>query len=228
MRNRKYLICLLLLFISNVCFASESTNTITVKMQEDYFPITVGSRWKYDTNNGEMSVRIEKQENKDYVVSISDVSAATSKEYFYSTGTEIMSTKRELFVFFLSDIYKYTPHFPRVKYPLVKGEKWIWEGKKQRGDNDFKTASITISVLGPEKISVTAGTFECIKLRMVGSDEEGAKEDFYQWLAPGVGMVKGEGVIAGTGVLGFLANLFGGGKISMELKSFEILHNPKE
>ena len=198
-------------------------NTNNSGKNTDYFPITVGSYWKYDTNNGEMSVKIIKEDNKDCVISVSDVSIATSKEYFYSTGTEIMSTQREMFVFFLSDSYKYIPPFPRIKYPLVKGAKWLWEGKKQRGDSDFKAASIEIEVLGPEKVSVTAGVFDCVKLRMIGSDEEGAKEDFYQWVAADVGMVKGDGVIAGTGVLGALANLFGGGKITMELKSYNVV-----
>jgi len=221
MRKIKFLLFLALL--SCVSFASIAEDRDKkILNKSNYYPLVVGSEWKYDTNRGEMKIKIIAGEEKNTVVSVWEVSGVTSKEYFFETDKGIMCTGREMYILFLGDSYKYSPALPRFSFPLYPGKKWKWKGKKHKSENEVINAELQAEVYKKEKVSVTAGSFDCIKVRINISDDEKSKEDFNQWLAPGVGMVKGEGVIAGSGILGFLSKLFGGGRILMELKSYKL------
>lgn len=81
------------------------------------------------------------------------------------------------------------PHY--LVKPLAKpGDKWEWEGKRA-GDKprpaNFRALTLKYSAGEKEKVTVPAGTFECVRVEMENTRAE-SKEAF--WYATGVGLVK--------------------------------------
>ena len=125
-----------------------------------------------------------------------------------------------MWLFFKKSEFKYDPPYIMYQFPLIQKNKWSWYGNKIAGIDTIKSR-YTAEVCGQETVSVTAGAFNCIKIKMTNEDEKGNYEEFYQWLAPGIGVVRGEGVMKGTGLIGLITKITGG-EIKYELEKYDI------
>jgi hypothetical protein len=71
-----------------------------------------------------------------------------------------------------------------LKHPLTPGASW--EGRSFQGGTE------TISVVGPETLTVPAGRYNTLKVRHHLRYDNGREDNLYYWYAPGVGMVRME------------------------------------
>ncbi|MFM7181254.1 MAG: hypothetical protein ACKO2G_07300 [Verrucomicrobiales bacterium] len=74
---------------------------------------------------------------------------------------------------------------PLVRFPIEVGDTW-----QARFQVDGHPVSRTFDVLGKEKITVPAGTFEAWRIRTIGSDRPRHSVESTTWFAPGTGFVK--------------------------------------
>ncbi len=172
-------ICLFLLMLILPAIAEEKSET-------DYFPLTVGSWWKYKMElfDTEILIKVTGREKVGgyncYVVEVSKAGKVNSVAYYAKTrdkvlmvGSRNMETREPI-------IYKK----PRVylEYPLETGKTWKLEDDPLRGG---KTE--TKKVESEETISVPAGEFKCFHLNIKPEENDAISET---WYAPGVGAVK--------------------------------------
>lgn len=71
-----------------------------------------------------------------------------------------------------------------LKHPLTPGASW--EGRTFQGGTE------TISVVGPETLTVPAGRYNTLKVRHHLRYDNGREDNLYYWYAPDVGMVRME------------------------------------
>lgn len=172
------------LFLEPVAFGGKQK---TPTVSTDYFPLRVGDSWTYrNTEEGGYTLKVlseEPQENGPihYVVEVR--SGVIIQNVYSKTGE---------WVLFHSENYpeheglKATYDPPRQYLPvrLVAGQKWEWSGKDPT-QVEYKEKS---HVVGPETVTVAAGTFRAMKVitEIIGSGTKVRTN----WYADGVGLVK--------------------------------------
>ena len=152
----------------------------------DYFPMTVGSWWKYKMElfDTEILIKVTGREKIGgydcYVVEVSKAGKVNSIAYYAKTrskvlmvGSKNMETREPI-------IYKK----PRVylEYPLEIGKTWKLENDPLRGGR-----TETKKVETEETIKVPAGEFNCLHLTIKPEENDVVSET---WYAPGIGVVK--------------------------------------
>lgn len=185
-----------------------------------YFPLVPGTVKTYDSNHGEVTVKTLQDSGESRFISVFKVSFVNSKEYLLKTNEGVFCQNRSTKALLKSDNFYYEPLMPTFLFPVEAGKRWDWEGSKVSGGKQLKV-KLTVEIIGEDSVSVPAGDFICIKLNRQLECEDGSKEFFTQWLAPGVGVVKAEGKMEGTGITGFVQKLFGAGNLNMKLKSLK-------
>jgi hypothetical protein len=184
MRYLKLISCIFLL-LSGVSLAEK-------EYVPDYFPAPVGAEWHYKlTSTAGMSMDIKTviSEHADaskvgYNIVQKNYMPQESINYFHKTDGVVYSCKTEM------PASNYSADFvedkPDLQYytGLAKGHTWKYAGKM--GGQDW-TQDWT--VVGPEKVTVPAGTFDAIKVES-SSTVAGSTTEYVIWYVDRIGSVK--------------------------------------
>jgi hypothetical protein len=171
--------------------ASVMAQKTRVPAARDYFPMRVGDSWKYRNMTGDAEytmkvVSAEKQADGNMLYMVERL-AGVKVHTWYSKPNGWVLLHRESYPEHEGLEIKHAPAKQFLKNPLVAGAKWNWSGKNVTQSEMTEETQ----VIGPETVTVPAGTFRAIK--MVSKVAEGpALKTITTWYADGVGMVKTE------------------------------------
>lgn len=184
-----------------------------------HFPLRDGTVWKYDSNLGEVVSRVSVS-GPIYTIR-SESSPLDITRHLRLEDTGIMMIGGNSQIYFIST--KRTYHPPLLRFPrrTVIGETWQWEGKEVVDDEIIKSRVEGV-IEKKETVRVPAGEFECLKVTVKTVSDDGTTSSSIQWLAPEVGIVKGEVAIDASGFSGFLIDLLGFDHYNLEL--VEMIH----
>lgn len=152
----------------------------------DYFPLSVGSWWKYKVElfETELLVKVTGKEKIGgydcFVVEFSKAGKVNSVAYY-------AKTKNRILVIGSLDIETREPKVykkPRIylEYPLKPGKSWTFEDDPLRSGK-----TVTKKVEKEEKVTVPSGEFDCLYVSTKPEEHDTISET---WYAPGVGAVK--------------------------------------
>jgi len=167
------------------------------RAKSDYFPLVPGSRWTYDVagNTAIDSVVGDSAVNgRPCIVVLRDY----APEYWTKQATEVrqftsLVANHGGLDYVLEERYRLV-----YSLPLVEGATW-WESYCDTvvlmgTDTVVVRDSLESHVSATEDVTTPAGTFiECYRVethRDVAAAELSFTEDYSEWLAPGVGLVK--------------------------------------
>lgn len=184
---RKIGLALTVMFVFSLSILSVAAQK-TKAPASDYFPMRVGDSWTYAQEEG----------NAEYTVKVlsAEKQADGTTRYLLEkqAGLHIQSwySRSSGWVLMHSETYvgqemtaTHEPARRFLKNPLVVGEKWFWQGKAVTNIE----ASESSEVVGAEKVTVPAGTFQAMKIVSRADEGGGAMMKTY-WYADGVGLVK--------------------------------------
>lgn len=152
-------------------------------LDESYFPMAVGHRWVYASDEGEVTFTVTGRERSNgtsvFVVrrTIADeeitfhVSVARDGVRIHRAGTDV-----------------YTPPFQEFVFPSPPDHRWEWEGRA--GEKRLRFSS---NNLGLSDIRVPLGTYRAFVIQEADSRAPGTETHF--WLARGIGVVRLTGKI---------------------------------
>ena len=157
----------------------------------DYFPLAIGNRWTYHyevgTRTGVFDVRINSKETvgsvecyvREYVLQ-----QGNQRECYAWSGDQLFlyKTVADYKVYFLQPPALY------LDSPSVTGHKWISRNEARGENGDVVRATESFEVIGPASVTVSAGTFDTIKIQVTHTN--GGSAVGTRWFARGVGQVK--------------------------------------
>jgi hypothetical protein len=159
----------------------------TAPAARDYFPLHVGDTWKYRHSEGsEFTIKVldaEKQKDGTTRYKVEMLSGMQVHSWYSKTNGWVLLHGKS---YIGQDIKPtYDPPKQHLQNPLVAGGKWSWKGLSEVNQD----ASESYEVIGPETVTVAAGTFRAVKV--VGKILDGASiKTRTDWYADGVGLVK--------------------------------------
>ncbi len=151
----------------------DRTHTVTaVERTKDRLLVTVAYRWQYDINK---ALRFPGQEG------IPDIRVHEGADQYRATADGVYAVARREGVDGKWEEYDR----PRceIKTPAVPGAEWVYE-------NADRTYKVVSTVVGPERVTVPAGTFNAIRVRNRCVEKSGRVIVLSYWTAPGIGTVK--------------------------------------
>ena len=152
----------------------------------DLYPTTVGRTWTYQTHQtqGEAPEKPGKEQRLEISRHVPD--GAVMRRFYGSweaPATLIRKSAEEVRLSrFFADAPSATESIAILRFPLQVGA--VWPGRS------FPRATESIEVVGQERITVPAGTFDAWHLRHVLTYAAGGGDDLDYWYAAGVGMVQ--------------------------------------
>jgi hypothetical protein len=153
----------------------------------DYFPLEVGNTWKYRHSEGsEFTIKVldaEKQKDGTTRYKVETLSGMEIHSWYSKPNGWVLLHEKS---YVGQDIKPtYDPPKQHLMNPLIPGGKWSWKGLSEVNQE----ASESYEVIGPENVTVAAGTFRAIKV--VGKILDGsAVKTKTDWYADGIGLVK--------------------------------------
>ena len=197
-----------------------SPSEAPVKLElKRHFPLKSGTVWKYNSNLGEVISRVT-VEGERYIIH-SESSPMDLTRYLRLGEKGILMTGGKSKIYFISTERTYYPPLLRFPYRIGIGESWKWEGK-ELVDGEIISSRVTGIIEKREKVRVPAGEFVCLKVKVETVSDDGTTSTSIQWLAPDVGIVKGEVAIDAAGFSGFLIDLLGFDHYNLELTEMEV------
>lgn len=171
---------------------------------QDYFPLVQGTRWTYD-DGGFTSMDSVAGDSSVLGRRAVKVLRDFSPELWLKSNSEVRRYVRRTVLRAGSEYVLEERYGLEYALPLVVGMGWSESFRDTvvllGTDSVFVLDSIAASVAAVEDLATPAGTFvQCYRLdvyRVVRTDSV-AVEQYQEWLAPGVGVVKrGERVLTG-------------------------------
>ena len=188
MRNVKIKCVVVLMLL--LAFVAGFNTVLAKKPPPDYFPMAKGYWWKYQIveKKTEFTIKVAGTEKVgDHSCFKLDTVAGNDKhmfsEYYSKTPGKIL-WPREVYVTAKRTV-DFKPPRIQIHNPLKIGDTWSWKGKGMMGIDIEDSAK----VLKTEKVTVPAGTFNCVVVQ-VNTVQGGANIEKTYWYAPNVGMVK--------------------------------------
>lgn len=194
--------------------------------------VGAGSEWVYDSNLGETHVRMLARERvspgvEHYRWDL-QVAGLRYTEDLALTKDRLGVTWRRLSGFGLvRQEFSFADPELVLELPLEVGHTWRWDGPAMLGKR-MGTASAEGKVLAVESISVPAGVFETLHIRLERDDSFGTKQLIDLWFDPEVGPIKAEGDLRWQGLIGFVQSLVGLNRFEVELTEYEIVRKPTD
>lgn len=175
-----------------------SAGGLAARDWQSYFPGQVGHTWQYRTvahptddpyvdYPGTHTVRVEasRQEAGRVEIDLREIDSYTTRYRFprliaSPAGVDLVGVDYWGPVATAIDSLS----IPLLRFPLAVGSRWddgAWMGK----------------VIKEERVTVPAGTFDTVKLDVIGTHDQAYTAVGYYWLARGVGVVKSDYSIEG-------------------------------
>jgi hypothetical protein len=151
----------------------------------DYFPAAVGTEWVYEVD-GEYTVgeRVTGAAEKDGAIRLTVRATGGTVDEVYAVDKAGVTKV---------SVGGFTLNTTVLRLPLMEGDEWTFDTPVQKG---LFAESGTVVVGKAEKVTVPAGTFEAVPVRMTATAANGEKLDaprtVTRWYAAGVGVVKVE------------------------------------
>jgi len=172
------------------------TGTVGAETQsENYFPLQVGNKWLFRVNAADTEFQMEynavSKETVDGQETIkveSVVNGLTSQTEYYEVTTQgIFTILRNLTVY----EFHFNPKQIFLKYPVTIGQSWNQKGNfsdpAQKVSFQYEQQCQYIAM---EEVSVPAGTFKAVKLRITLTVTDGSYVEGYRYFSPNVGLIK--------------------------------------
>lgn len=202
---------------------------VTAKIQAFMVPqaatVGPGSYWVYQSNFGQVRADILTREQIPegwlYRWRLS-VLGLNYEEQLRLTATQLGVTHREFAAWF---VYHADFSFPQdeltLPVPLSVHSTWDWHGpvlyRKQTG-----TTQVKGQVVAQSEVTVPAGTFPVFEIVLERNDSFGTQQNIRLWLNEEIGVVKAEGELRWTGLVGTLQDLVGLRYLAVELLHYSI------
>lgn len=152
---------------------------------EDYYPLATGHKWVYEAQVNGRAAEVTKQvtrmeavgDRQAYVVRHEGLPGMMKTLHLHQAADGVQAVKMRV---------ELREPIPWVKYPLRPGATWT--GRLITADGQ-DGGTLTFTVEASEEVTVPAGTFKAVPIRMVGETAGPALESRV-WLAPNLGEVK--------------------------------------
>lgn len=185
----------------------------------EYFPLKTNVYYKYDSNAGDTEAEVN-PEGDELVLTYNAGSLKYEQQFFKGEkGIYLTRTESKALIFFGTTV-TYPEPVLRLPLPLQVGEEWLWEGL-EIADGDTGKLTISGEALAEEVIETPLGPISCLKVRLKVESEHGSKNTVTEWLAPEIGVVKFHADLEGSGITGFLQDLFGLDEVTFDLTEIE-------
>lgn len=191
-----------------------SKTTVATVDPLGYFPSQVGNLWVYQIKRT-IADKSEDMLMELKITGFEEVNGVTTfvlesflqskplqKEYYGKTDKALFCQRRVIVRDDGDIILDLNPAEKMLEFPLQAGQKWTWSGKADVLAGDF-----VFTVVGEEKITVSAGTFDTYKLKIDGKMADGSTAVSFRWFARDVGMVKEETTVTSGAKMTVLAEL---------------------
>jgi hypothetical protein len=156
-----------------------------------YYPLQAGNQWTYkETNfNGTVDYRQEKVfDGENDTVRVGMISNGVSfAEIHYRLTVDGIYKTKVISAYGVDDSKPYQKILP---VRISAGYTWNWESENQ-------TAKETARVVGFEKVTVPAGTFDAVLIEYDGNYEDGTAYTDKTWFVKGIGYVKNVSTLKG-------------------------------
>jgi hypothetical protein len=173
--------------VSGVTVSLGTNSPVSISLSplagRNYFPSQPGNTLAYKYSNGDSLVTTFEGEE---IVSGS-ITAQLTKSYYVFSGQPY--TSEAYYDVTDSGVYYYgSPQYPTteaqevLRFPLSIGETWIQWSSGQY--------SIAGSIISQESIAVTAGIFDCYKVKYSNYTGTVETSSYYIWFGNGAGIVK--------------------------------------
>ncbi len=203
---------LVILLSTTLLLAAPAEETISLR---EHFPLEDGFSWRYDSNLGEVNTSVAIKGDRIIVDSRSRRLDIIQVYLLSPEGVLLTSAHSDTFLF--SSTRTYHPFLLRFPAEIRIGQTWEWEGKEVVERKSIIKSRVRGSVQGKEKITVPAGEFDCLKVKVTTWSDDGTVSISTQWLASGVGIVKAEVGIDAGGLSGMIIALLGFDTYFLEL-----------
>lgn len=185
----------------------------------NYYPLDKSKDLLYKSNFGDLKLSIEKK-GEIYITEMKfDDLIYRQNLVVKGDGIYVEETyqKIKLLLFVNKESkFTYSEPLPRFKYPLTQGQTWEWSGT-EFNDDEKNSLEVKSAIIGIEQVKISAGDFDAMKVITEIKSSSGTKNKVTEWLAKDIGIIKSEIEINGGGLMGFVRDLLGYGKLSFEL-----------
>lgn len=186
----------------------------------EYIPYNRNITLVYDTPFGETVAKVSERNGVTVITNESEDFRYNQRLIVNDDGVHVKEVYQKFkIIAFVTKENSFTYDRPllRIPFPLTEGESWSWKGVEYC-DGDEDDITVTGKVIGSEKVTVPAGTFDAVKIETRLTSAGGSKNIIYEWLSPNVGIVKTKVIVQGGGFIGLVRDLLGYGEIEFNLK----------
>ena len=208
------------LFLNKNSFISAASKKNAKSIGSDYFPIDPEKKLIYNSNFGDLELKVTEEKNIHLFSYESDKFKYKQKLFINNKGLFVLETyqKLKLLLFITKEgNYIYDKPLLRIPFPVEVGQEWTWDGI-EFVDNDSRSVKLKGKASGFETINIAAGKFDALKVETTIETSNGTKNIMTEWYAKNLGLVKMHISIKGGGALGFVRDVLGYKSIDFELK----------
>lgn len=186
----------------------------TLVLTEEYFPLSENLELIYNSTGGELTATIERHEKGFKILYDSDLISYEQVLIPDTNGIYIFEIINS--TLFSSNSIFYNHPCLRIPFGVTIGDTWEWNGLEFY---NLEPIELTLQgkVSGIETISTQAGQFDCIVVETIITEGTGDINRTKEWFAKGIGIVRAEAKIDGSGVAGLVQDLLGLDEIIFEL-----------
>jgi len=185
----------------------------------DSFPLVEGMVWHYSSNLGEATSTVSRVE--DGYALRSEAPHLVIEQILTTDDWGVTLIRGSSRVYFIETTRVYQPWMPRFPFLPRIGQEWDWEGDEVVDGDEVIKSQIKGKIEAREKITVPAGTFDCLKVVVTTISSDGTKSSSIQWVTEGIGPVKARIEIDAGGLTGAMIWLLGFDVLEFDLVSVE-------
>ncbi len=194
------------------------------KLNKEYgkelFPLSDTKQYVYESSLGETIIKASLKNGIIETKSEADNFKYQQKLLMTSEGLFINETYQRIKLLLIikkENRVTYNRPLLRYSFPMYVGKEWKDEAIEYI-DGDSNKVVVKGKVIAEEEVSTKAGTFKTIKIVTIVESEIGSKNTITEWIAEDTGLVKAIIEIQGGGIMGWVRDILGYGKITFDLK----------
>jgi hypothetical protein len=160
-----------------------------------YFPLNTGTNWLYKRtvkdNVAFFKIKVTDPENGNPKIIVYDPNGTPRDYVYYIQNQQGLFKAKEIGS---GGVFEYHPLWQVLNANMKVGTAWNWNSSTDKMKESAK-------VIGVDKVTVPAGTFDTIVVECTGNDQSGVAYTDKTWYTKGVGYVKDELIVADITVL---------------------------